>query len=109
MKNNVRVQNVLFFILAGIVVLYLIKCAQSKKEAYENYDDGKIKFYGRTSCPFTVKMKDMLEDDSRFVYIEITGDEGKEIPAVPYFYNPKNGKEVVGAHESGDEIIQKLQ
>ena len=109
MKNNVRFQNFLFFIIAGIVIYYLASCTSRKKEKRENYDDSKIKFYGRTSCPFTVQMKELLKNDSRFVYIEITGDEGKEIPAVPYFYNPKNGKEVVGAHKSSNEIFQKLQ
>lgn len=113
MKNNVKLQNLLFFVLAGIVVMYLYRCSQKKARttprAQEHFSEGKIEFYGRISCPFTVQMKKMLENDSRFQYIEIDETVKKEIPAVPYFLNPKNGKEVVGAQESADNLYNQLQ
>ena len=113
MKNNVKLQTLHFFVLAGIVVMYLYRCSQKKAgttpSAKEHFSEGKIEFYGRISCPFTVQMKKMLETDSRFQDIEIDETVKKEIPAVPYFLNPKNGKEVVGAQESADKLYNQLQ
>lgn len=109
--KNVQIQNLIFFAVAAVIILYLIRCSQkksTKSKKVEHYEPNKIKFYGKSSCPFTVQMVKMLENDARFDYIEVDQSIGKDIPAVPYFYNPKTGKEVVGAHKNADEIVMKL-
>lgn len=115
MNKNVQMQNILFFILIAVMGIYIYKCYNDKignsrrsKQHYESKRDV-IEFYGRKTCPFTVQMIKMLEGDSHFKYIELDGTTKKEVPAVPYFYNPANGKEVVGAQESKAALMAKLR
>lgn len=60
--------------------------------------------FGRDSCPYTVKMKEQLEDDgvmSKFEYVDVTTDEGEERfsavggEGVPTF--ELNGRIAIGA------------
>lgn len=113
MNKNLQMQNMLFFLLIAIMGLYIYTCynkrSHSSKQHYQTSQRNVIEFYGRKSCPFTVQMIKMLEGDSDFKYIELDGTVKKEVPAVPYFYNPSNGKEVVGAQESKASLMNKLR
>lgn len=75
-------------------------------------DEGKRPvMYGRDSCPFTVKMKEQLEDDgvmSKFEYVDVTTEEGQERfgaiggEGVPTF--ELNGRIAVGAMPTSNLI-----
>ena len=59
--------------------------------------------YGRDSCPYTVKMKEQLDNDGaldKFEYVDVTTDDGKQRfqvaggEGVPFFEH--NGRVAVG-------------
>jgi len=80
----------------------------------KSVEGGTPVMYGRDSCPYTVKMKDQLNDDgvmNNFEYVDVTTAEGSKRfkeeggEGVPYFKH--NGRIAVG-HMPTSKLFKML-
>jgi glutaredoxin len=104
--------SLLFAILIILIIAVLV--LNPKKIKKHNYNSEKILMYGRDSCGYTIKMKELIANSKfkeRFQYIDITTELGElqynklDVNGVPAFYF--KGKIVVGAMAL-EKLFQKL-
>ena len=88
--------------------------SQLPKQQLEKYSNSKAYMFGRDSCGYTVKMKDLLMKQglfNKFIYIDVTKPENKsqyeslKVNGVPAFEH--NGRIAVGYMEPSD-LFKKL-
>lgn len=108
MKTVFKNYKVMIFviIIIGFLFATISNYMSSKTFKQSDVPYGDIKFYGRDSCPFCVKMKKQLKEDSnifeKMEYVDIELEEGfqdfQEINGngVPHFVCNSTGKSSTG-------------
>ena len=100
--------------LCVVLLVALTACCFMCDSSDSQGHAGKPLMFGRTSCPYTVKMIDSLKGAGvydRFAYIDVTTNKGKKLFAkhngngVPHFVN--GSRTAVGAMDP-DKLLQKL-
>ena len=110
---KLKTEHIIGIILVSFLLIHFAKYMSSESFVKSDVSHGDIKFYGRDSCPFCVKMKKELQTDmdlyNKVVYVDIETEEGankfKEISAsgVPHFQCDSTGKSA-----SGFQPVNKL-
>ena len=110
---KLKTNHVIGICLAAFLIMHFAKYMSSDSFVKSDVSHGDIKFYGRDSCPFCVKMKKELKTDmdlyKKITYVDIETEDGaskfKEISAsgVPHFECQSTGKSA-----SGFQPVNKL-
>jgi glutaredoxin len=107
-------------ILLGYIMFKVTKQMKPNKERHSKCSQ-KLKFYGRDSCPYCLKMKTQMKKDGTYsmcTFIDTSTEEGKSEfkvtcsqknhkGSVPYFWNTCNDKTAVGFMSKSD-LFSKL-
>lgn len=113
LPKNIKTEYIIGLFLVGFLLIHFAKYMSTESFINSDVSHGDIKFYGRDSCPFCVKMKNELKTDmnlyKKIEYIDIETENGankfKEISAsgVPHFECQSTGKS-----SSGFQPVNKL-
>ena len=117
-KSNDKLLKVILFIALGMCICNLVSYMSTERFSQIDISHGDIQFYGRDSCPFCVKMKDLLKETpdvySKIEYIDVETDEGQRkfknlnASGVPHFQCKSTGKSTSG-FQSLSKLLSNLE